>query len=194
MLVALQKLTEELSIHRILNVKNDHYKVQYRNTEGQNVLTIGKKEFVHTEHQTKFKESWVSLHCRSLWILLLLIAISIPTVATIRLWTEAIEGDFSGVSNYIPAIISVRRRTVAAKRLHAHTLPGLVRSHIDESGCQKSHNRHYILVIQLQYDWRRHLYGWSQGNVSHKFEYICMWISHVYECENHILRSDLNFN
>lgn len=71
MLIALQKLTEELSIHRILNVKNDHYKVQYRNTEGQNVLTIGKKEFVHTEHQTKFKESWVSLHCRSLKMLLL---------------------------------------------------------------------------------------------------------------------------
>lgn len=56
-----QKLTEELSIHRILNVKNDHYKVQYRNADGQNVLTIGKKEFVHAEHQTRFKESWVSV-------------------------------------------------------------------------------------------------------------------------------------
>lgn len=56
-----QKLTEELSIHRILNVKNDHYKVQYRNADGQNVLTIGKKEFAHAEHQIKFKESWVSV-------------------------------------------------------------------------------------------------------------------------------------
>lgn len=56
-----QKLTEDLSIHRILNMKNDHYKVQYRNNDGQNILTIGKKEFNHAEHQLKFKESWVSI-------------------------------------------------------------------------------------------------------------------------------------
>lgn len=54
-----QKLAEDLTIHRILNVKNDHYKVQYRDGDAQNVLTIGKKEFHHVEHQTKFKESWV---------------------------------------------------------------------------------------------------------------------------------------
>lgn len=54
-----QKLAEDLTIHRILNVKNDHYKVQYRDAEAQNVLTIGKKEFHHVEHQIKFKESWV---------------------------------------------------------------------------------------------------------------------------------------
>lgn len=54
-----QKLTDDLTIHRILNVKNDNYKVQYRDPEGKNVLTIGKKEFLHTSHQTKFKESWV---------------------------------------------------------------------------------------------------------------------------------------
>lgn len=56
----IQKLAEDLTIHRILNVKNDHYKVQYRDGEAQNVLTIGKKEFHHVEHQSKFKESWVS--------------------------------------------------------------------------------------------------------------------------------------
>lgn len=56
-----QKLAEDLTIHRILNVKNDHYKVQYRDAEAQNVLTIGKKEFHHLEHQIKFKESWVKL-------------------------------------------------------------------------------------------------------------------------------------
>lgn len=54
-----QKLAEDLTIHRILNVKNDHYKVQYRDAEAQNVLTIGKKEFHHVDHQVKFKESWV---------------------------------------------------------------------------------------------------------------------------------------
>lgn len=56
--VVTQKLAEDLTIHRILNVKNDHYKVQYRDAE-QNVLTIGKKEFHHVDHQIKFKESWV---------------------------------------------------------------------------------------------------------------------------------------
>lgn len=55
----LQKLAEDLTIHRVLNVKNDHHKVQYRDSNAQNVLTIGKKEFHHVEHQTKFKESWV---------------------------------------------------------------------------------------------------------------------------------------
>lgn len=54
-----QKLAEDLTIHRILNVKNDHYKVQYRDANAQNVLTIGKKEFHHLEHQIRFKESWV---------------------------------------------------------------------------------------------------------------------------------------
>ena len=44
-----------------MNVKNDHTKVQYRNLDGNNVLTVGKKEFTHIEHQIKFKESWVSV-------------------------------------------------------------------------------------------------------------------------------------
>lgn len=42
-----------------MNVKNDYTKVQYRNTDGNNVLTVGKKEFTHVDHQIKFKESWV---------------------------------------------------------------------------------------------------------------------------------------
>lgn len=42
-----------------MNAKNDHTKVQYRDDEGTNVLTVGKKEFAHTEHQTKFREPWV---------------------------------------------------------------------------------------------------------------------------------------
>ncbi|XP_031633014.1 inositol polyphosphate-5-phosphatase A isoform X2 [Contarinia nasturtii] len=54
-----KKLSEDLTIHRILNVKNDHYKVQYRDADAQNVLTIGKKEFHHVDHQIKFKESWL---------------------------------------------------------------------------------------------------------------------------------------
>lgn len=58
-----QKLAEDLTIHRILNVKNDNYKVQYRDGDSKNVLTIGKKEFHHIDHQIKFKESWVRLFC-----------------------------------------------------------------------------------------------------------------------------------
>lgn len=57
--MSLQKLAEELSAHRVMNAKNDFTKMQYRDDEGTNVLTVGKKEFTHIEHQTKFKESWV---------------------------------------------------------------------------------------------------------------------------------------
>lgn len=47
-------------MHRVQNVKSDNTKVHYRNSDGDNVLTVGKKEFSHSEHQTKFKEEWVS--------------------------------------------------------------------------------------------------------------------------------------
>lgn len=112
--------------------------------------------------------------------------ISVWAVATIRLWTEAIEGSLSGVSNYIPAIVSVWGRTDAAKPLHAYTLSGLVWPHSDESGCQKSHSWQHIFIIQLQYNRRWHLYGWSQGNISHAYSY------ETYE--THAIRFDLNFN
>lgn len=56
-----KKLTEDLTKHRIQSAKTDSTKVQYRNADGLNVLTVAKKEFTHIDHQTKFKESWVSL-------------------------------------------------------------------------------------------------------------------------------------
>lgn len=49
-----------------MNVKNDHTKVQYRNDNGTNVLTVGKKEFNHIDHQIKFKESWLQQFDREL--------------------------------------------------------------------------------------------------------------------------------
>ena len=55
----MQKLTEELTEHRIQHLKNDNTKVQYRDSDGQNILTVGKKEFTHADHQTKFKENWL---------------------------------------------------------------------------------------------------------------------------------------
>lgn len=61
-----KELTENLTTHRITNLKNDNTKVQYRNSNGQNVLTIGKKEFIHVEHQNKFKEEWLRQYDREL--------------------------------------------------------------------------------------------------------------------------------
>lgn len=53
-------MTENLTIHRLQNIKSDHNKVQYRDADGKNILTIGKKEFTHhTDHQGKFKENWL---------------------------------------------------------------------------------------------------------------------------------------
>jgi inositol polyphosphate 5-phosphatase INPP5A len=60
-----KNLTKDLTMHRLQSVKNDHTKVQYRDGDGQNVLTVGKKEFTHSDHQTKFKEEWVSMNSRS---------------------------------------------------------------------------------------------------------------------------------
>ncbi|XP_055587738.1 uncharacterized protein LOC129740150 isoform X2 [Uranotaenia lowii] len=53
-----KKLTEDLTMHRIPNAKNDSTKVQYRDPDGSNVLTVGKKEFNHTDQST-FKQSWL---------------------------------------------------------------------------------------------------------------------------------------
>ena len=40
-------------------MRNDCTKVHYRNAGGDNILTVGKKEFNHADHQLKFKEPWV---------------------------------------------------------------------------------------------------------------------------------------
>lgn len=40
-------------------LQNDCTKVHYRNSLGDNILTVGKKEFNHADHQLKFKEAWV---------------------------------------------------------------------------------------------------------------------------------------
>lgn len=46
-------------MHRIASAKSDSTKVQYRDSDGANVLTVGKKEFNHHDQST-FKGSWVS--------------------------------------------------------------------------------------------------------------------------------------
>ncbi|XP_063703306.1 uncharacterized protein LOC134833062 isoform X2 [Culicoides brevitarsis] len=55
----IKELTENLTMHRVQNAKSDNTKVHYRNSDGDNILTVGKKEFSHSEHQTKFKEEWL---------------------------------------------------------------------------------------------------------------------------------------
>ncbi|XP_062537965.1 uncharacterized protein LOC134206284 isoform X1 [Armigeres subalbatus] len=61
----IKKLTEDLTMHRVPNPKNDSTKVQYRDSDGSNVLTVGKKEFNH-HNQSTFKESWLRQYDREL--------------------------------------------------------------------------------------------------------------------------------
>ncbi|XP_075147189.1 inositol polyphosphate-5-phosphatase A isoform X3 [Haematobia irritans] len=59
-------LTGNLSAHRIQSIKNENIKIHYRNLAGDNILTIGKKEFSHADHQLKFKEPWLREYDREL--------------------------------------------------------------------------------------------------------------------------------
>ncbi|XP_016952488.1 uncharacterized protein LOC108026201 isoform X3 [Drosophila biarmipes] len=61
-----KELTENLTPHRVQNVKNENDKIHYRNSTGNNVLTVGKKEFSHADHQLKFKEDWLKKFDREL--------------------------------------------------------------------------------------------------------------------------------
>ncbi|KFB41793.1 AGAP000203-PA-like protein [Anopheles sinensis] len=61
----IKKLTEDLTVHRVQNAKHDSTKVQYRDADGANVLTVGKKEFFHCDQST-FKESWLRQFDREL--------------------------------------------------------------------------------------------------------------------------------
>ncbi|XP_043064901.1 inositol polyphosphate-5-phosphatase A isoform X1 [Drosophila ficusphila] len=61
-----KELTENLTAHRVQNVKNENDKIHYRNSTGNNVLTVGKKEFSHADHQLKFKEDWLKKFDREL--------------------------------------------------------------------------------------------------------------------------------
>lgn len=61
----IKKLTEDLTMHRIPSAKSDSTKVQYRDSDGANVLTVGKKEFNHHDQST-FKGSWMRQFDREL--------------------------------------------------------------------------------------------------------------------------------
>lgn len=61
----IKKLTEDLTMHRIASGKSDSTKVQYRDSDGANVLTVGKKEFNHHD-QTTFKGGWMRQFDREL--------------------------------------------------------------------------------------------------------------------------------
>ncbi|KAJ2940489.1 hypothetical protein O0L34_g6420 [Tuta absoluta] len=63
-----KKLTEELTACRIQNGdKVDSSKLQYRSkSDDRVVLTVGKKEFSHSEHQTVFREPWLQRFDREL--------------------------------------------------------------------------------------------------------------------------------
>ncbi|XP_020817353.1 type I inositol 1,4,5-trisphosphate 5-phosphatase isoform X1 [Drosophila serrata] len=61
-----KELTQNLTAHRVQNIKNENDKIHYRNSTGDNVLTVGKKEFSHADHQLKFKEDWLKKFDREL--------------------------------------------------------------------------------------------------------------------------------
>ncbi|KAJ8709570.1 hypothetical protein PYW08_009574 [Mythimna loreyi] len=63
-----KKVTEELSGCRLQNGANvDASRLQYRSpTDGRVVLTIGKKEFSHVDHQKIFREPWLQRYDREL--------------------------------------------------------------------------------------------------------------------------------
>ncbi|RVE52750.1 hypothetical protein evm_002623 [Chilo suppressalis] len=63
-----KKVTEELTACRLQNGANvDAGKLQYRaHTDDRLVLTIGKKEFAHSDHQKIFREPWLQRFDREL--------------------------------------------------------------------------------------------------------------------------------
>ncbi|KAL7740185.1 hypothetical protein ACLKA6_003891 [Drosophila palustris] len=54
-----KELTANLVAHRVQSIKTENTKIHYRNSIGNNILTVGKKEFSHADHQLKFKEYWL---------------------------------------------------------------------------------------------------------------------------------------
>ncbi|XP_064546977.1 inositol polyphosphate-5-phosphatase A isoform X1 [Drosophila montana] len=61
-----KELTANLTVHRVHSVKNENTKINYRNSDGNNILTVGRKEFCHADHQLKFKELWLKEFDREL--------------------------------------------------------------------------------------------------------------------------------
>ncbi|KAL4707031.1 hypothetical protein ACJJTC_014310 [Scirpophaga incertulas] len=62
-----KKVTENLSASRVQNGASvDACKLQYRNCEDRVVLTVGKKEFSHLDHQKIFREPWLQRFDREL--------------------------------------------------------------------------------------------------------------------------------
>lgn len=59
-------MTEGLTTTRLQNNKNnDHTKLQFADEDSQLVLTVGKKEFNHSDHQKVFltpSPTWVILY------------------------------------------------------------------------------------------------------------------------------------
>uniref|UniRef100_A0A0K8WHV3 inositol-polyphosphate 5-phosphatase n=1 Tax=Bactrocera latifrons TaxID=174628 RepID=A0A0K8WHV3_BACLA len=61
-------LTINLTEHRLATTNVNNLKKQYRDENGKNILTIGKKEFHHIDHQNKFRGEWLKQYDRDLEI------------------------------------------------------------------------------------------------------------------------------
>lgn len=55
-----------MTIHQIPSASDPVKLVEYKTAEGATVLSVGKKEFNHAEHQTKFREAWLRKFDREL--------------------------------------------------------------------------------------------------------------------------------
>ncbi|XP_052863203.1 inositol polyphosphate-5-phosphatase A [Anopheles cruzii] len=54
----IKKLTQDLTMHRIRNASSNITRVQYRDADGVNILTVGEKEFSYYD-QCTFKGTWL---------------------------------------------------------------------------------------------------------------------------------------
>ncbi|GBP35641.1 Type I inositol 1,4,5-trisphosphate 5-phosphatase [Eumeta japonica] len=65
--IAREKITEDLKAYRVQNSTNvDSTRLQYRSEDDRLMLTIGKKEFAHSDHQKIFREAWLQRFDREL--------------------------------------------------------------------------------------------------------------------------------
>ncbi|XP_069969107.1 inositol polyphosphate-5-phosphatase A isoform X4 [Bactrocera oleae] len=61
-------LTRNLTAHRLVTLNVNNLKEQYRDEDGKNILTIGKKEYHHIDHQNIFRGEWLKQYDRDLEI------------------------------------------------------------------------------------------------------------------------------
>lgn len=120
-----KKLTEALTAHRVANKSADSVKVQYRDSEGQNVLTVGKKEFTHADHQTQFKGEWLRKFDRELDPLREIL-FEYPVSCILIFFCCCTSSWLTIPLDCIPTVLPIRGGSRDAAELHEFTLSRMV--------------------------------------------------------------------